>query len=194
MDQATAVLIANERQGRMVAEAHFRLQEQDIGPTQTGVSDYALPDSLENLSILQVGADTVPYLRASPRQMIQLRSGTGSIDDSSVPGAFAIHASASGVKQVRIWPTPTTSGTAILAWATVDASALTYATATPLVVPGQVHLHLLSGCIASGYEITEDRIDLAASHEQVYEQGIAKLTRFGIARLDSGPAQVGRGW
>jgi hypothetical protein len=111
-----------------------------------------------------------------------------------VTGAFAIHANASGVKQVRIWPTPTSSGTAILAWATVDASALAYATATPLVVPGQVHLHLLSGCIASGYEITEDRIDLAASHEQIYQQGIDRLTRFGIARLDSGPAQIGRGW
>jgi hypothetical protein len=194
MDQATAVLIANERQGRMVAEAHFRLQEQDIGPTLVGESDYDLPDSLENLAILQVGADTAPYLRASPRQMIELRSGTGSIDDSSVPGAYAIHATASGVKTVRIWPTPTVNGTAILAWATVDASALAYVTATPLVVPGQVHLHLLSGCIASGYEIIEDRIDLAASHEQVYEQGIAKLTRFGIARLDSGPAQIGRGW
>jgi hypothetical protein len=194
MDQATAVLIANERQGRMVAEAHFRLQEQDIGPTQTGVSDYALPDSLENLSILQVGADTVPYLRASPRQMIQLRSGTGSIDDSSCPAPSPSTRTPAASSKVRIWPTPTSSGTAILAWATVDASALAYATATPLVVPGQVHLHLLSGCIASGYEITEDRIDLAASHEQIYQQGIDRLTRFGIARLDSGPAQIGRGW
>lgn len=196
MDQATAVLIANERQGTMVAEAHFRLQEQDIGPTLVGESDYDLPDTLENLSILQIGADTVPYLRASPREMIQLRSGIGSIDEPGVPGAFAIHANASGVKQVRIWPTPTMNATPILAWSTVDASPSVYADAktTPLVVPGQVHLHLLSGCIASGYELVEDRLDLAAPHEQKFEQGIVKLTRFGIARLDAGPAQIGRGW
>lgn len=191
-DQATAVLIANERQARMVAESHFRLQETTIGMTAVGVSDYALAENIENVAMLQLGADTQPYVRASPREMADIRSGRAFVDDA--PGAFAIHADASGVKQVRINPTPTVAGTSLIAWTTVDAPDTVYGTGLALVVPRAVHMYLLDGCLASGYELVEDRVDLAAPFEQRYEAGIEKLRRYKNARLGSGTTNVARGW
>lgn len=193
-DPATAVLIANERQARMSAEALFRLAETQIALTQAGVADYAVGDTVENVAVLQVGADTVPYLRATPQQMISLRNGSGAIDDPRIPGAFAMHADAAGAETIRLSPTPTQSNVAIIAWSVIDTGDNSYGNATALVVPRAVHLYLLDGCIASGYEIVEDRLDLAAPFEGRYEVGIQKLERYKNRRFGAGPTNVQRGW
>src|SRR4051794_21470664 len=86
-DQATAVAIVNERQGQMIAEAEFRLAETNLGNTVAGQSDYNLPLTVEDLTYVLLGADTVPYMRASTKQMLGLRNGTMHIDNpDEAPG------------------------------------------------------------------------------------------------------------
>ena len=193
-DQPTVVQITNERQARMVSEAEFRLVEQDLGPTVAGQSDYALGGTIENVAFVQLGTDTEPYIRASARQMVDLRTGRGSIDDPNTPGAFAIHADPSGTLQIRLWPTPTTGGQSVLAWTAQDPGDATYGSSAALVVPRRVHAELLDGVIAELYEQIENRWDLAAPHEQSYAAGIQKLIRFKNARLGAGATQIARGW
>lgn len=194
-DQATAVSIANERQAQMIAEAEFRLAETNLGNTVAGQSDYNLPATVEDITYVLLGADTVPYMRASTKQMLGLRNGTMFIDNpSEAPGAFAPYADATGVLKVRIYPTPTVSGTPILAWSAIDAADTAYGTAAALQVPRKVHIELLDGCIAACYEQIESRWDLAQPHEQKYADGVEKLRRFKNARLGSGTTQIERGW
>lgn len=193
-DQPTAVAIVNERQAHMMAEAEYRLAELNLGPTVANQSDYSLAGTTENVAYIQLGADTVPYIRAGVREMIGLRNGTQSIDDPEIPGAFALHADANGVLAIRIWPTPTVAGTDILAWSTVDPADTAFGSSSPLLVPRRVHLNLLDGCIAACYEQIESRWDLAMPHEQRYETGIEKLKRAKNARTGAGPTQIARGW
>jgi hypothetical protein len=193
-DPAIVAAITNERQASMMADAAYRLAELHIGPTAANVSDYTLGATVENIAFIQLGADTVPLIRANQRQMADLRNGRASISDDDVPGAFAIHADSSGVLSVRIFPTPAVAGVDIIASGVVDPSDTAYGTNLPLLVPRRVHRHLLDGVIAELYEQLESRWDLAAPHEQSYERGIDKLRHFKNARLGQGPTQVVRGW
>jgi hypothetical protein len=62
------------------------------------------------------------------------------------------------------------------------------------IIPAHLHLYLLDGGIADGYE-NDGRWDLAGNHEARYEAGIVKLRRYKNARLDAGPSgRVQRGW
>lgn len=192
IDQATVVLWANERHKRMVGEALYRLAELSLGNTVAGQSDYALPDADLDVALLQVGADTEPYFRTNAAELARVRAGIAFVNDA--PGAFALYADSAGVQKIRLYPTPTVSGTAIVGFGSIAPADMTYGGGASPIIPTHLHPFLLDGVIADGYEQVDERWDLAGPHEQRYEAGIDKLRRFKNTRVGGGTTSVGRGW
>jgi hypothetical protein len=184
--QAEAAAWLNERHRRMVGESLWRLAETDFGPTVVNQSDYALPDSVENVAFLMLGADTDPLARIRPEDMALLRSG-GTL--SGADQAFAMYADAVGVHKLRIWPTPT-SVVEIIGLTAIDPATMVYGAGASPVIPVQFHSYLKDGAFADGFEEIEARWDLAGPFEQRYETGIQKLRRYRVARLASHDAQI----
>ena len=183
---------ANQRHKRMVGEALYRLAELSLGNTVAGQSDYDLPEADIDIALLQVGADTEPYVRGGVPEMVGLRAGTHSVNNA--PGAFSIYADAAGDLKIRLNPTPTASGTAIIGWGVIESADLTYGSGAALLPPAHLHSYLLDGVIADAHAQIENRWDLAAPFEQRYELGIDKLRRFKNSRVGGGPTRIARAW
>jgi hypothetical protein len=192
IDQPTAVSFVNERHKRMCGEAEFRLAETSLGSTVAGQYDYNLPDTVENLAYLMVGADTVPYVRAGELEMVGLRNGTSKVENA--PGAISFYADATGIEKVRIYPTPSVSGTAMIGLSVLIPADLAYGQGAIFLPPEHLHSYILDGAIADGYEQIESRWDLGTPHDQRFEAGIEKLRRYKNSRLGRGPTQIKRGW
>lgn len=185
--QPQAVAWGNERHRRMVGEANWRLAERDFGNTLVGITDYDLPEDVDNVSILMLGADTDPLAHVSVQDMATLRAG-GRLNGADA--AYTIYADANGVKKFRIWPAPDTAGIDILGFTAIDPAAMAYGTGASPIIPVQFHPYLKDGMFADALEEVENRWDLAQPFELRYEQGIERLRRHKSARAGGGTQQI----
>jgi hypothetical protein len=192
IEQPIAVSFVNERHKRMVGEAEFRLAETSFGTTVASQSDYAFDDSIEGLRYVQLGADSEPYIRADDLQMVGLRNGSAQVDGA--PGAFSFYGDSSGNEKLRLFPTPTTAGTAIIGWASIEPADIAYGSGGTFLPPQHLHPYILDGALADAYEQIESRWDLATPHDQRFEAGVEKLRRYKNLRIRRRSSQIVRGW
>jgi hypothetical protein len=169
MPQATILSILNERQRDMVIRSKWLLAKAEVATTVADTATYALPSTVSSVQDIVVGDDTT-YQGVGLTEIERVTSGT----------YFAMSGSSTGGALLQLYPTPDETGLSIMSTAVLAPDNQTYATSTALIVPQEVHRHLHAGCRAELYVEAEDRPDLAASQEQVYEQGVLKLR--GLAR------------
>lgn len=176
---------ANARYSRMVSEARWRLAEQQIGSTVVGQDAYPVDPELLKLEKLTVGG--VEFGRVSAEQMWAARAGTGRLCGA---GVFCAGFDSAGVPAVRIFPVPQEAGLPLFA--------LVALTPAPLgsndspVFPSSLHSFWLDGVIADAYSMLDGRQDLAAVHEQRFEEGIGRLGAMRVSRIGGGPVRVAR--
>lgn len=176
--QATVLAVVNERQRDMAIRSRWLLSKKSLGTTTADTATYALPSGVSSVTDIVVGDDDT-YQGVGLSEIERVSSGS----------YFAQSGSSTGGALLHLYPTPDESGLDIMSTAILAPSDQTYASATALVVPQEVHRHLHAGCRAELYVEAEDRPDLAASQEQVYEQGIVKLRGLG-RRVKGGVSRV----
>jgi hypothetical protein len=170
--QATIVSFANERAGRMVAEAEFRVRDGALTATTVAAQNaYNLDADTVDVRSVRIGTDR--YDRASIQDINELEAGRADLDtrDGST-GVFAPYFSSTGTAQIYLYPAPSATGDSI-------------------VVEEALHLrsYLVDGVVADVYDF-QGRQDMAQFHEQRFEDGIDKLRRLRNTRVGSGPARI----
>lgn len=197
VSQADAVAVVNERLARMVTEAKSLRAVIAIGTTTATTSRYALPANVAQVYklVLTDGDtfpedDTLPLDDTVPGSNANVYEGEVTIEDLwnvSVGTAtigwdhnvFAIEPNADedmNTESVRLYPAPTTSDLGILALVALRPNVLTYASATALPIPVDLHSALLDGARAELYD-DEGRQDEAAKMELSFAQGTKDLLR-----------------
>lgn len=175
--RATIELIVNERQRDMVIRARWLKAKRVLATTTSGTNTYVLPADVSSVEDVQVGSSFYDP------------SGLNDIERRTSGFWFAQTGDTNGVARVQLYPVPDATGTAITATAILSPSTIAYGSSAALTVPQEVHRHLHAGCRAELYVELEDREDLAASQEQVFEVGVVKLrslskrVRPGVSRV-----------
>jgi hypothetical protein len=150
-----------------------------FGSTTANVSVYTLAETVGQIDWLEVGGQR--YVRVSPEQMDGLHDGTQFGDGSA--GYFSDTADVDAdPKQVRIYPAPEVTGTAITGRVTLIATALDTTTNNPKTPPW-FDQYLVAGGIAQGERFANKRPDQAAPLDAMFEQGVTELTRSAKARV-----------
>jgi hypothetical protein len=178
----------DDRHKQLVAEAKWKYADDySLGTTTANVAVYTVVDDLVQVAWLEVGG--VRYERTSSSHIDRLHDVT----EYSVPsdqGWFAEGSSATGaVKQVRLYPTPTVSGTAITAKVSLVPADLDTSSVNP-VVPEDFEETLIAGALAVGEARVNKRPDMAQFHEQAFQDGIARLRKRRIGRFGQGPVAI----
>lgn len=188
VSQALAVSFVNERTGRMVSEAEYRMKNTPLtATTVSGTNVYSLDTDTVDLSKVWIGTD--PYTRVSYEQIVDLTAGRRSL--SGEGGVFAPYYSTTSTPQIILYPTPSTTGTSITVVESLHPSDSVYSGTDnlALIVPKHLRPYVLDGALADAYEFT-GRQDLAQFHEQRYEQGTDKLRRLKNTRAGSGVGRI----
>lgn len=187
VDSTRALRWLNGRHRAMVIKARALRKSVEIGPTVAGTQAYALPAGV--VQIAQVVLDGKPIGQITAEDLAAGAAGWLTLSGSGV--ALAPAEDASGGKEVAIYPTPDTSGLTIVLRGVWRPDALSTSSDASLVVPAEFHDGLVAGAIATGLLRTEQRPDLAANHEGVY-QAHSEEYRLQVARLyrGAGPAFI----
>lgn len=178
----------DDRHKRIVAQARWKFSDDfSLGTTTASTAVYTVSDDLVNIAWLEVGGGR--YDRTSAAHMDALHEET----EFSVPsdhGWFSEAASNTGaVKQVRLYPTPTVTGAAITAKASLVPADLDTSTVNP-VVPEQIEPYLIAGALADGEARVNKRPDMAQFYEQQFQEGVVELRKLRIGRFGSGPVSI----
>jgi hypothetical protein len=189
--QATIVSFANERAGRMVAEAEFRVRDGALTATTVAAQNaYNLDADTVDVRSVRIGTDR--YDRASIQDINELEAGRADLDtrDGST-GVFAPYFSSTGTAQIYLYPAPSATGDSIVVEEALHPSDSTYSGTDNMatVIPKHLRSYLVDGVVADVYDF-QGRQDMAQFHEQRFEDGIDKLRRLRNTRVGSGPARI----
>lgn len=177
--QAHAVDVTNERLNRMVSEAESLQAVLTLSTTVANQTSYSLAANIVNILRVKVGTQTYDGSE-SLESFWDIDNG-----DAATCGFFyALEPdtdSDMNTSNLRLYPAPSASGTAITGLAALQATALAYASATALPIPLDCHEHLLAGVKA---EILDEksRQDESAKFEAVYQAGVQRLQKRATAR------------
>lgn len=175
--QTRAVDVANERLQRMASAAKsIRVLRTTLGPTVANQAAYAL--AVDTVQVFRVrvayASGTVDFTGTETLEAIwDVLAGNAS-DGCGNYYVIEPDSDSSGATQnLRLYPTPTEAGAVITGLVAIIPAALTYASATALPIPLDVHEHLLAGCKA---ELADEESTESAKFEAVFEAGVKRLT------------------
>jgi hypothetical protein len=178
VSQSRAVEVSNERLSRMVGEAKSLRSLVNIGTTVASQATYALAATIVQVYRVSVpySSGTVTYAGTETLDMLMdITSGTA---ESRYEQAFyAVQPDADALQTTNnlyLSPAPSEAGKTITGICAILPATLTYASATALPIPLDLHTRLLAGCKAELSD-EESRQDEAAKHEAVFEFGVRKL-------------------
>lgn len=114
--QAEALTALNRRHKAMVAHARSFRKQVAVGNTVAGQAFYTLTDIIELYALEIAGA---PYTKARRPDIFGYAQGVVSWEGLTGTGLIVEDANASGVQGLTLIPTPTTSGSAIVAYAAI---------------------------------------------------------------------------
>lgn len=187
VDSTRALRWLNGRHRAMVVKARSLNKTVEIGPSQVDVAEYPLPADVIQIRQVVLNGKPIGQITAEDRAAGQ----AGWLTLSGAGVALAPAEDASGGKEVAIYPAPDLAGLSILLRAACRPGELVLGDDSTLVVPTEFHDGLVAGAIATGLLRTEQRPDLAANHEGVY-QAHSEEYRLQTARLyrGAGPAFI----
>lgn len=187
MSDTTVLGWVNEAYARMAEESKWVKQTREFGPTQAGVSQYVLPETVLDVAMIRVDG-SAPWLRASTEQLWQLQGQTAWTVGAA--GVFAPNFQSDNDAVVELYPAPTADGQTIEGLATVVPDELRLDSDIEPLVPDYAHNAIVDGAIAIGMRRIFQRHDIAASYEQKLDAMIQKLQRRVNSRIGSGPARA----
>lgn len=177
VSQAKAVAVLNDRLQDFVTRSTALRAIVSLGTTTSGTATYALAANVVKVFKVKItyaagqrnyeGSETVEALW-------DLDAGAAEVTDTDSAYWFVVEPDTDALAttdSLRLYPTPGESGKAITGLVALRPAALTYATATALPIPTDVHDALKEGSKAVLYR-DEGREDLATVPDLKYEQGI----------------------
>lgn len=181
----------NDRYATAVVATRWRLAEQTLAATQTGVTDYALTAPIPNdIETVWIGARR--FIPASYEEMRALLYGNARVEEAD--GAFTLAFDSDGNQLARISPAPTSAGDAITALVALEPVLLDGDDDVP-IIPTDLHKPILvDGPIATGLERDAERLQEAAYFSTSFTNGVAQLERRRHRRFGRGPTKIRRGW
>jgi hypothetical protein len=174
----------NQRHKEMVAGARALRERLSVGLTAAGVSDYAIPD--EVVEVTTVFVDGQPYDKVDHDTMDDLLTGNLWLRSGAV---FTDAYTGTGTAEVSLYPTPNASGLAITVRAAVLPPDLVADGDVPSL-PFDYHEDLVDAVLATTFLRDEERIGEAQSLEARFQGRIAELRRRLGDRVGSGPVQI----
>jgi hypothetical protein len=188
VDVPTAVAALNRRHRRMCARAKSYRKTVAVGNTVAGTADYAL-EVIEAYTF-EVGG--VPYGRARLGDSFAFSQGALVWSSTGSGGLIVAEANASGVKGIRLIPTPDVSsaGLAITCLAAVTPPDLAAGGATSTIqVDADFYDALVEGATAT--ILRRQGEGAPATGEQIFDAACEEL-RLRVARRfrGSGPSQI----
>lgn len=176
----------NQRHKEMVAKARALKETLTVGSTTAGTESYDVAAEVVELMSLKV--DGSLYDKVTPDEMWDLQSGEAWIERGPL-GVYTDEYSASGTGRVTLYPTPTSTGLAIVGRGAVLPPDLVNDGDFPSLPP-DFHEDLVDAAWATTLRRDETRFDLWQSLEQQFENRIAELRRRLEDRIGSGPVQI----
>ncbi len=184
-DAATAASWVQERYDELIDESGWsRNPTLSLGPTVSGTSVYALPATVDRVNTILVGG--AEYQPVGEQIVEDLASGSSYL--TTLPRGVGGVFTSSGDSAIRLYPVPSTSGSAITARVSLEGTDI--ADGTEPAIPRGLHTYLLEGAMALGFQRVDERGDLAAEHEQKFQQGVDKLRRRTKSRVGHGPWRI----
>jgi hypothetical protein len=174
--QAKALAVLNDRLQDLVTRSTALRAVKSLGTTVAAQTSYALDATI--VKVLKVwivnGTETATYEGTSTLEdFVDLTA-----DDVQTDGRwYTVEPDSDSsmlTENLRLYPAPSTAGRTITGLVALRPAAVTYATATALPIPTDVHDSLYQGARAKLFE-QESRQDEAAVPRAEYEQGIKDL-------------------
>lgn len=185
---ARAVKMANWRLARMVANAGFKTKVSVLATTVADQATYSVPTSVTD--IRRAWIDTGRYDWASYDDMVELTADRALVDYSDgKSGVVTLTSDEDGTPVLYFYPAPDTSGLDITVEQSFQNTDLAYGSGSVTVLPTHIVPYWAEGCYAEAYEASA-RQDLAAQHEQRYDEGTELLRRYKNSRGGSGPRRI----
>jgi hypothetical protein len=175
--QTKAVDTVNDRLQDFVTRSTALRAIVSLGTTTSGTAAYALAANVAKVFKVKVtyAAGQVNYEGSETLEDLwDLDAGTSQVTDSETAYWFVIEPDSDALvttDNLRLYPTPGESGKTITGLVALRPAVLTYATATALPVPTDVHDAIVEGSKAVLYR-EDGREDLATVPDVKYEQGI----------------------
>lgn len=187
VDDDTALSWVNEAYRDAVARSGWREQVVSLGTTVSGTSKYEVDDTYVSINSIKVGGARYT-LNVSVEEIWDLQSGASQFRSGrQADGAFAEAFDDTDTRFIELYPTPTSSGSAISAFITALPDSMTLSM-TP-ILPLDLHSMLISGAIAIGLEWWSERPDLATPHNTKFEARVEELRRRANSRVGGSTAQ-----
>jgi hypothetical protein len=175
-----AAEVANERLQRMVAEAKSLRAIKSLGSTVAAQTSYTLDPTVVHVYKVKV-AYTAGQINYEGTESIDalwdIDAGVAEASDPDSAYWFAIEADSDSLQttdNLRLFPAPGEAGKAITGLVALRPATITYGGSTALPIPVNTHEHLLAGCKAELSD-EEERQDVSAKFEAVFQAGIARL-------------------
>jgi hypothetical protein len=184
--QAKAVAVVNDRLQDMVARSTALRALKSLGTTVAGQASYSLDATVVQVHKVYIvnGTETTLYEgSATLEDFIDLTAAAADTCGNWYVTEPDTDSSAL-TENLRLYPAPDTGGLTITGLVAIRPATLTYATATALPVPADVHDSLKEGAKAVLYA-EEGRQDEAAPSVVQYETGIVDL-RKGVEKRGKG--------
>lgn len=192
-DAADATVLGwlNQKHRRMVARAG-NYRDYVTATTVANQSVYTLDSSV--IEVLSLTVDGYPWVRVRPDEIDNALTAYDAITGLATgQGVFSQYVSAASVEQVRLYPTPTTSGQTIAMFAKVRAPELVSGGQAP-VIPAEFYEDLVAGAAAIGMRREEERLGEADNLDARFDAACAELARQTKKRLRSSPARIKFAW
>lgn len=189
-DAVTAKSWVQERYDEMIDESGWSKNPTlSLGTTTAGVTIYSVPATVAKLATILVGG-TKEYQPVGEQVLEDLKTQNLFLWQLSV-GTAGVFAN-SGGNAIELYPAPSSSGLALTARVSLEGTDI--ADGTEPAIPRGLHTYLLEGAMALGFERVDERADLAANHEQKFQQGIDKLRRRTLSRIGHGVQRIRVVW
>lgn len=157
----------------------------EIGPSVAEQGPYTLPASVYEVEDLRVGDRH--YIRVGTEQLQNAKAGLLAVRGAG--GVFAPQFTSSGLRQIELYPAPTTGGSNIVATAVVYPNELTGSDEL-VQIPEEHHMAIVHKAIATGLSLADEHNDAAEYHESKFNAAIEALRRHTNMQV-SGTVQQG---
>jgi hypothetical protein len=180
----------NEAYKEVVADSKWMMAVESLATTVAAQAAYTLPENIADVVAVTIdtgdGSGPGDWQPKALTDLWALKRGARRLRGSG--GVFASTATSAGVKQVELYPAPTTTGLNITALVALIPNDLVNGDSP--AIPVDMHGRLKDAAIALGMLRNENRPDLAAGFEARKTELVGKLQRRANSRMGSEPTRI----
>lgn len=185
-DEATDLI--NEACAELNSRGEWFRAVIEVDTTVSGTGTYDFPTSTDRL--LRLYVDDVPWSRLDLDTIKLADIGQASIAYATNAGVFAPTEDDASQEQVRLYPTPTTTGLSITAQVVVDPPTLDSDADTTVFPSPRFDRALVDYVAAVAYAGLEDNSEESQIRMAKFEEKAVELRRLRIGRVGRGPRRI----